>query len=292
MPPLHLFFAVLVFMIWGFNFVVVKVGLEDIPPIFLGFARLFLTSIPAVFFIKKPQAPFKMILLYGLVMFGLQFGLLFVGMKLGVTPALASLLLQLQMFFTVIFGVLFFAEKVHMWQVLGALVSFSGIALVGMNLGSDVTLAGCLLVISAAISWAAGNIISKKIGKINMGSLVIWGSFVAWPPLLALSFLVEGSDKIVMAFERLTWVSGGSVLYITYMSTFIGYGTWSWLLHQHPLGTIAPFVLLVPVFGMLSAVLVLGEPLQSWKISAGVLVISGLCINLLGPRIFRRAIKI
>ncbi len=291
MQLFNIILALLVVIIWGFNFVVIKVGLEEISPLLLGFARFFLTSIPAVFFIKKPSAPFKMVAWYGLVMFALQFSLLFIGMYAGVTPGLASLLLQLQVFFTVLLATLFFREKLHFWQILGALVSFSGIAFVAMNLGGNITLTGFLLVIGAAASWGVGNVISKKIGKVNMVSLVIWGSLIAWPPLLAISFIVEGADKVLYTFQHLTWLSGGAVLYITYLSTLFGFGVWSWLLHHHPLGTIAPFTLLVPIFGILSSVLVLGEPLQSWKVLAAILVIIGLCINLLGPKMFAKASK-
>jgi O-acetylserine/cysteine efflux transporter len=286
MNPFGYILALLVVLVWGFNFVVIKVGLEDISPFLIGFARFFLTSIPAVFFIKRPAAPFKMVVWYGLVMFALQFSLLFIGMYAGVTPGLASLLLQLHVFFTVFLAMLFFGETLHLWQIVGALVSFSGIGLVAMNLGGSLTITGFLLVLGAAASWGAGNVISKKIGKVNMVSLVIWGSLIAWPPLLVISLMVEGTDKVLHTFQHLTWVSGGAVLYITYLSTIFGFGIWSWLLHHHPLGTIAPFTLLVPILAMLSSYLVLGEPLQSWKIFAALLVIAGLCINLLGPRIF------
>jgi O-acetylserine/cysteine efflux transporter len=281
MPLLHLGLTLLVVIIWGFNFVVIREGLETISPLLLGFARFFLTSIPAVFFIKRPGVPFGKVLGYGLVMFALQFTLLFMGMYAGVTPGLASLLLQLQVFFTAILAALFFGEKLRPLQIIGALVSFSGIVLVAMHLSGSITLTGFLLVIAAAASFGAGNVISKKIGKVNMVSLVVWGSLVAWPPLLIISFMVEGADKVLHTFQHLTWLSGGAILYITYLSTLFGFGAWSWLLHHHPLGTIAPFGLLVPVFAILSSVLVLGEPLQPWKIFAALLVIAGLCINLL-----------
>lgn len=287
MQLFHIVLALIVVIIWGFNFVVIKIGLQDISPWLLGFARFFLTSIPAVFFIKRPRIPFRMIAWYGLVMFALQFSLLFWGMYVGVTPGLASLLLQVQVFFTILLALIFFGEKIRIWQIIGALVSFAGIAYVAVNLGGNITLSGLLLVIGAAASWGAGNVISKKIGKVNMVALVIWGSLVAWPPLLIISFMVEGADRVFYTFQHLTWLSGGAVLYITYLSTLVCFGIWSWLLHHYPLGTIAPFTLLVPIFGILSSVIVLNEPLETWKIIAALLVIIGLCINILGPRMLK-----
>lgn len=231
-----------------------------------------------------------MVALYGLIMFALQFACLFVGMFLGVTPGLASLLVQTQVFFTTLLAISFFQEKLHRWQVIGGIIAFLGIGLVAMNIGGSVTLSGFLLVVFSAALWSIGNVISKRIGKVNMFALVIWGSLVAWPPLLAFAYWVEGPEKILYCLQNPSWVSVGSVLYITVLSTLFGYGTWSFLLHHYSLPIVAPFTLLVPIVAMASSVIVLGESLESWKILAGVLVIFGLCINVFGLRIFSKKI--
>jgi O-acetylserine/cysteine efflux transporter len=288
MRPLHFAVALLVIAVWGFNFVAIEVGLQGIPPLLFSFARFFLTSIPAVFFIKRPAVPFKFVIWYGLTMFALQFALLFMGMYAGIAPGLASLLLQLQAFFTILLAVIFLGEKLHPWQLIGAIISFSGIGLVAMHLGGTITLTGFLLVIGAAASWGVGNIISKKIGKVNMISLVVWGSLVAWPPLLLVSWMVGGTDQFFHTFQHLNWQSAGAILYITYLSTLFAFAAWSWLLHHYSLVKIAPFSLMVPVVAIVSSVLVLHEPFQLWNMIAALLIISGLCINLLGPRILNK----
>lgn len=280
----HLILALIVVLIWGLNFVVVDVGLKEIPPLLLGFLRFFLTSIPAVFFIKKPQAPFKIVALYGLVLFAIQFSLLFMGMAAGVTAGLASLLLQLQVFFTLLFAIVFFGEHLNRWSVLGAMTAFSGIALVALNREGSITITGFLLIIAAAAFWGVGNILSKKLGRVNMAAVVIWGSTVAWPPLLLICLLTEeGPRQIYSIIANLSFTAWGAVFYITYLSTLLGFGLWNWLVSHNPLATIAPFTLLVPVVGILSSVILLDEPLQLWKAIAALLVIGGLCINLLGP---------
>ncbi len=285
MRPSHCLLAILIVAIWGFNFVVIQLGLKEVAPLALCCARFFLASIPAVFLVKKPAVPYKIIASYGLIMFALQFSLLFLGMHAGVTAGLASLVLQVQVFFTILFAVLFLNEKPNSWQIIGALVSFTGIAIVGLKLNnSHYSLLGFLLLVTASAFWGAGNLISKKAGKINMFAFVIWGSLFAWPPLLVIAFLVEGGSKIFVNLHHLSWVSLFSILYIVYPTTLFGFGAWNWLLKKYQVTIIAPFTLLVPVFGMLSSFLVLGEPLQLWKIVAAVLVIVGLCINLLMPR--------
>ncbi len=288
MHPLHLLFTLLVIAIWGCNYVVIRAGLESLPPLFLCFARLFLTSIPAIFFIPRPKAPFGLVALYGLTLFALHFGLLFTGMNFGITPALASLVIQLQLFFTALLGFLFFNERISRWQLVGALLAFGGIGLAAKSLGSDMTLAGILLVAGSALSWAFGNVVIKKIGTVNILSLVVWASLIAWPPLLLLSLFVEGSAPLFLQLHTLSWPAIGAILYNTCLSTLFGFGMWSWLINRYPLKIVAPFTLLGPIFAILSSTL-LGESLESWKVVAASLVISGIALNLLGPRLFSRS---
>jgi O-acetylserine/cysteine efflux transporter len=281
----HMALAILVVAIWGFNFVVIKVGLKEISPIQLCAFRFFLAAFPAVFFIKRPAASLRMIVGFGLVMFSLQFALLFSGMYAGTTAGLSSMLLQLQVFFTVLLAVVFLAEKPSIWQIVGALVSFSGIGLVVRNLGGEISIVGLILIVAAAASWGLGNLISKKLGKVDMLALVVWGSLVAWPPLLALSFILEPNSWSSETISHISWLTVGAIGYIVYPSTLLAFAAWSWLLSYYPAATVAPFTLLVPVFGFTASIWVLGEPLFLWKINAAMLVVAGLCINLLGPRI-------
>lgn len=286
MPFSHVLLALSVIAIWGINFVVIQIGLRELPPIFLTFLRFFFAAFPAVFFIKRPQIPFKMLFAYAMLMFTLDFAFLFSGMYAGVSSGIASLTLQTQVFFTAILAMVFLKEKLTLWQILGALVAFCGIGLVAINTGGDVNTLGLLLVEFAALSWAGGNLVSKKIGKVDMFSLVVWGSLVAWPPLLLLSFILEHGKLSVESILNVSWLTIGSVAYLVYPVTLFGFAIWSWLLSRHAASTVAPFTLLVPIFGFSSSALILGEGMQGWKIGAGFLIVSGLVINLYGGKLF------
>lgn len=286
MPFSHVLLALSVIAIWGINFVVIQIGLRELPPIFLTFLRFFFAAFPAVFFIKRPQIPLKMLFAYAMLMFTLDFAFLFSGMYAGVSSGIASLTLQTQVFFTAILAMVFLKEKLTLWQILGALVAFCGIGLVAINTGGDVNTLGLLLVEFAALSWAGGNLVSKKIGKVDMFSLVVWGSLVAWPPLLLLSFILEHGKLSVESILNVSWLTIGSVAYLVYPVTLFGFAIWSWLLSRHAASTVAPFTLLVPIFGFSSSALILGEGMQGWKIGAGFLIVSGLVINLYGGKLF------
>lgn len=291
MPITHLLLVLVVILVWGINFLFVTLSLQEIPPLELCALRFILASIPAIFFIKPPAIPFRMIVLYGLIMFALQFSLLFIGMHAGMTPGIASLIMQVQVFFSIFFAVLFLGEQPSIWQIAGAIVSFIGIGVVALHLDKNISLVGMLCLLSAAATWGVGNLITKKIGSINMFSLVIWGCFIACIPMLLLALILEGPTSMIASYHHLTWVGFSSLLYIVYISTLVGYGVWNWLLSRYPVGAIVPFTLLIPVVGMISSILVFGEPVQLWKITAGLLVILGLYINIFGARLFRTRIQ-
>ena len=288
MHPQHIALAIAVAVIWGFNFVMIKAGLEELPPILLCALRFFFAALPAVFFIRRPSIAFRQVVAFGLVMFALQFTLLFLGMTAGTTAGLASLLLQVQVFFTILLAVMFLHEKPSVWEIFGAIISFSGIGLVAANLGGDISALGMGLIIAAAASWGAGNLISKRLGKIDMLALVIWGSFVAWPPLLLVSFIFEQNFWALESLSGLTWRSAAAIGYNAYPVTLLGFAAWNWLMSHYPAVTVAPFSLLVPVFGFASSAWVVDESIYPWKIGAAVLIIAGLCINLLATRLTAR----
>lgn len=286
MPISHLLLALLVVVIWGVNFLFVSVALNEIPPLLLCAVRFLLTSVPAILFFKLPRGSFKMVALYGLVMFALQFSLLFIGMNAGMPPGMASLIMQVQVFFSMFFAATMLDEKPYSWQLLGALVSFIGIAIVAMHFDQTVTYMGFIFILAAAATWGFGNLMTKKLTHIKTIPLVIWGSFFACFPMFLLSFLVEGLDVIQSTYQDLTWLGMSAVFYIVGASTWIAYVAWTWLVSRYPVGIVVPFTLLVPIVGLICSVIFLGEPLQFWKLLAGILVVGGLCINLLGSRFF------
>lgn len=287
MPFTHVLLALLVVVVWGINFLFAKFALDEMSPLLLCALRFLLASIPAIFFIKPPKVPFMLVATYSLVMFVLQFSLLFLGMHTGMSPGMASLIIQVQVFFSLFFAVVFLKEEPHPLQIVGALVSFTGIGLVALHLDSKMSLTGFLLILGASATWGVGNLITKKLRQANMISVVVWGSFIACIPMLILCLLLEGPASIVATYHHISWLGLGSLFYIVYASTWVGYGVWNWLISRYPVGMVVPYTLLVPVVGVLSSIVVLGEPFQLWKAIAGLLVIFGLMINILSTRLAR-----
>lgn len=287
----HIGLAFLVVAIWGFNFIFIHYALLDLPPLLLCAVRFFFAAIPAIFFVPRPRGSWKLLLGYGLATYAFQFSFLFTGMKVGMAPGLASLVMQMQTFFTLGLAMWIFREKPTLWKVAGALISFLGIVLVGLHSEGDTTLAGLVLTLLAAFSWASGNIFSKKVDAVSPIGLVVWGSLLAAPFLTVISFFVDGPVVIQESLSQVSWLSVMSVAYIVYLSTHVAYSLWGFLLNTYPTAIIAPFPLLVPVFGFLGSTLLLGETFPVWKVWASLLVIFGLVFNLLEAPIRRRLLK-
>lgn len=285
MPFTHVLLALLVAVVWGVNFLFIKLGVDEISPLLLCAIRFTLASLPAIFFIKRPDAPLRLIITYGIVMFALQFAFMFIGMGLGMTPGMASLIIQTQIFFSLILSSIVLRDPPKLWQVIGAFVSFTGIGLIAFHVDKTITVTGFLCLIAAAITWGFGNLITKKVKTDDMISLVVWGSFVAAFPMYALSLMIDGPHSFITTLHTIDWKGILAISYIVYISTWVGYGTWNWLLGRHSISTVVPFTLLVPVISLFCSALFMGEALTAWKLLAAALVISGLVINLAGPRL-------
>ncbi|BBB61388.1 O-acetylserine/cysteine exporter [Undibacterium sp. KW1] len=286
MKPTHILAALIAVITWGINFVVIKIGLQGLPPVLFTASRFIFSALPLVFFVSFPKTSWKWVAAYGMFQFAFQFTLLFCGIKLGFPAGLASLVMQLQAFITMGLAVVIMGEKPLFVQVLGALIALSGMALVAMHLEAQATIIGFLLVVAGAVCWSIANIVTKKIGVVNPLAMVVWGSAIASPPLLLASYMMEGMDAWQVAYAQLNWTSIGAIAYQSYPNTIVGFGIWSWLMRKYPAATIAPFTLLVPVVGMVTASIVLNETLFWWKICAGLLVLGGLACNQFGLRIW------
>ena len=282
MQPKDLLLALVVIIVWGMNFVVIKIGLHEMPPMLLGALRFLLAAFPAVLFIKRPQIPLRWLLAYGLTISLGQFAFLFSAMSVGMPAGLASLVLQSQALFTLLFAVLLLGERFRLTNLFGLLVAAGGLLLIGSQGNGLMTLAGFLLTLCAAAMWALGNIVTRKLGRVNLVGLVVWGSLVPPLPFFALSWLMEGPEVIESALRGFSLDTFLVLAYLAFGATILGYGLWSRLLSRYPASQVAPFSLLVPVVGLTSSALLLDERLSSLQLVGALLVMLGLLLNFCG----------
>lgn len=286
MSPRDIALALLVVLIWGVNFVFIRWGVEAVPPLFLTGLRYLCAAVPAVFFIRRPQVRPVILVVYGLAIGFAQFGLLFSAIKLGMPAGLASLVIQVQAFFTIALALAFLGEKLSRYQALGAVIAIGGIVAIASERFEATALVPLLMVILAAFFWGVANIASKKAGRIDMLSFVVWGSLVPIIPLFGLSLVVEGPTAIVAAMTNIGPRTIFVIAFNGYAATILGFGLWSYLLARYPASLVAPFSLLVPVAGIASAIVLLGETISLLEVLGSGLVLIGLLLNVFGPRLF------
>ncbi len=281
--------ALLVVIAWGFNFVVIRWGLDDIPPMLLGALRFALVAFPAMIWIAPPKIPLRWIFAYGFTISFAQFALLFAGMYLGMPAGLASLVLQAQVLFTLLFAALLLGEPPKLEQWLCLLIALGGLAVLASQGGDgSMTTIGFMLTLGAAAAWGMGNIINRKIGgmgQVNLLGLVVWGALIPPIPFMMLSLWMEGPDLIVSSLVNINLQSILVLVYLAAVATLFGYRVWAGLLTRYQAGVVAPITLLVPVVGLVFAQWMLDETLNSVQLIGIALVMAGLVVNVLGGRL-------
>ena len=301
MNPIYTALAVLVTFIWGVNFTFIAWGLESFPPLMLTALRFFFTAVPLVFFLKPPTFN-RTLLIYAIGTFVMQYAFVFTAMHLGASPGLTALLLQMQIFITVLLAYFILGEAVSRMQVIGMMVGVLGLGVIALNLGGDMPVAGFVCILIAAVGWSFGNIASKqasaqatlkaaqqktatapttvknKTSALSALALVAWGALIACVFLTLSSLIFETDAWQLATFTEASMKSWLSLGFIVYISTLVGFGLWAHLLSQNTASKVMPFALLVPVFGMTTSVVLTGEVVTWWKMLAMILKLSGLLL--------------
>jgi len=260
LPPLHLLLALAVMAVWGTNFVVIKLALAHLPPLTLAALRFAFAFLPLALFVPRPAVPWRNLATYGVLIGAGQFGLLFTAMRADITPGLASLVVQTQAFFTIALSMRLTGERVAPFQIAALVLAAGGLGIIALHTDGSATPLGLALVLGAALCWALGNMTSRAAGPVNMLAYVVWADGATW--------------------AAVAWQAVGN--------TMFGYGAWGWLLGRYPAASVAPLSLLVPVFGLGASALWMGEALPGWKLTAFALVMAGLALGILWPRLAAR----
>lgn len=275
--------ALVVAFVWGLGFVAIKIGVGEMPPFLFSACRFLFAAFPAVFFLKPPKTPARLVVSYGLAIGVAQFSLLFIAIRLGMPAGLSSLLMQTHVIFTVLFAWLAMGERPAPFQIAGVAIAVAGLCVIAGDRLTGGAAGPFLLVVCAAASWAVGNIIGKMAGRVDMLAFTTWSSLVAPPFLIALSLVFEGPEA-VSAMAHPAWRSLVAAAFLGYVATLLGYSLWAHLLSRHPAAVVGPFSLLVPVFGFIASRIAFGEVTSALEYVGAALILLGVAWNVFGGR--------
>jgi O-acetylserine/cysteine efflux transporter len=285
MTPRHTLMALLVVVIWGVNFLAIDFGLEGVPPLLFLAMRFVLVAIPAVFFLKPPKIGWRNILLIGTFLSLLQFAFLYLSLSLGMPPGLASLLHQSQVVLTVIVSAIVLRERPTRRQLIGIIVGMTGLAIVVIGHGQAAPWLPVVILLLGSLSWAIGNVLSRRVKAKASLSLVVWSGLVVPIPAFALSLLIDSPPVVFDAIAHLNWINILSTVYTAVLSSLVGYGIWNHLLARYPTSAVVPFSLLIPIVGIVAAWIAINEQPTLTEMLGGAVMLVGLAIAVL---VFRR----
>ncbi|MFI5709557.1 EamA family transporter [Kribbella sp. NPDC051620] len=287
MNPRHVLLALAAVVVWGVNFVVIEVGLEGFPPLFFSALRFFFAAVPAIFLLGRPRVAWRYVVAVGLALGVAKFGLLFIAMDHGVPAGLASLVLQCQVVFTLLFAIVVLRERPRPAQLAGIAIACFGLGLILVDHQLAAPVGALGLVILAGASWGVANVATRLGKPKDTLRFMVWVSAVAVLPLLVLSLLTEGPSNDLEALRTIDLSGVGALAYLSFASTLFGFGIWGFLLRQYDATTVAPFSLLVPVVGMAAAWLLRGEQVGLQQAIAAALIIGGMACTVVRKRVFR-----
>lgn len=291
------FLAIGIAFIWGFNFVAMKVGIQEIPTLLFVALRATLSCLPWIFFFPRPPVSWALLIGIGICIGMTKFSLLGVGIICGLCGPTASLLLQSQAFFSVILAILFLKERPRMHEIWGMVVAFLGILVIGVHAFGGVTFLGLLAVLGAAFAWGTANILIKIAGTqkesaqdFSMLSLIMWINIVPPLPLLGFTYYTEG-DHIWEILKNASLLSYGAVLYSALISGIIGYALWGYLLKKYPTAIVTPFSMLIPITVTLFTIPLFNDPFTLEEGIGCLFITIGLGINQFYLGIRKRVLK-
>jgi O-acetylserine/cysteine efflux transporter len=288
MRPRDSALAVLVALIWGTNFVAIRTGLDSVPPLLFLAVRFVVVCVPAVFLVRRPELPWRDLALIGLFTSLGQFALMYIALHLGMPPGLSSLVLQAQVLLTVVIAAFWLRERPSLPQRLGVALGGAGLVVIAVGRGLAAPVVPLLVLVLAAVSWAVGNVLTRRAGALTGPSaglgVTVWSGLVVPLPALALSFVIEGPQAIGAALTHVPWSAVLSTAYTAYLSSLLGYGIWNTLLSRHPVARVTPFAMLVPVFGIAAAALAYGERPTVLEAVGGAVLLAGVAVAVLRPR--------
>ena len=278
--------ALAVIVIWGLNFVVMKLGLQTLSPMVLGALRFMCASLPFLLFVRPPAIPWRFVVAYGLAQGLGQFGFLFLGLRLGMTAGMASVVMQTQAFFTLILAVALLGERARAPQWAGLALAFGGLLVIATGHGEgalQMTLAGFVLTLCAAFMWAVSNLVARKAAQVAPGyapfAFVVWSSLVPIVPFWGLAGWLEGWSGVQAQLLAMDGKAVFAVVYLALLATLLAYSLWTRLLQRHAAGRVTPFSLFVPVVGLVAAMQVLGEQPTLWQWLGTAAVLIGMVVN-------------
>lgn len=285
MRPIDVILGFTVALAWGLNFVVIGLGLKEVPPMTLATVRFGLVGIVGAMFVPRPQVSLTTLVSVGGAIGIGQFGVLFIAIDRGMPAGLAGVVIQMQVVLTLGLARLLLKEPLTVRQVLGCGVASLGLVVLAIGTRRATPVEAFVLTCIAAAAWALANLQLRRTPEVNGLSMIVWSSLVSPVPLLALALFLDGPSEVAIGLREIITPGGAAgVVYQSIIATVLGWGIWIQLMSRHSAASVTPFALLVPVVSLCSTAVILGEPITPLIAFGSLTIVSGMAISMTHER--------
>ena len=277
--------AIAVAVIWGVNISFIKISVAEFPPIFLTGLRFLLVALLLIWWVRPPWRQMRMIGILSFAFGGIHFASIFYGLR-GVDVSIVAIFSMLGVPFSVLFARLLLNERFGWKKSCGMGIAFAGVFILLGEPAATASPIHMAVLFMAVIAWGLGNNLVKMIGTVNNFALNAWMGLFASVQLFFASWLLENGQ--LSALQNASVQAWLGLVYVVLMATITGYGLWYYLVGKYDVGRVVPFTLLVPVAGVLTGVLMMGDDLSLSKVIGGGVTLAGVAIIQLR---WRRSLK-
>lgn len=273
--------AVVIPLLWGFNFIVMKFAVTEASPLFLVAIRFFLASVPLLFFVPRPEAPWLSLAAFALLFAIVKFGLLFTAFSLRAPAGVTAVVLQTQAIITVGLSLILFRERPSSRDLVGLVLAGAGLVIVFAGIGDAGALGPLLLVLAAATAWAAANLVNKSVKRADPLGFVVWTSAIATAMIIPIILVIEGPRSVATTLGGLSRWGWAAILYLAYPVSLLGGAIWSRLITRYPSARVTPFALATPAVALIMSAVIYAEPITPTLLLGSAAILLGVTVNTL-----------
>ncbi len=275
--PLHLFLLLFVQVLWGVNFAITRIGLQNFEPVSFIAMRFTLVAVALLPFVGLPRGQsLRRLIPLSITMGSMHFSLIAIGMK-EIEAGTASIAVQLQVPFAAILAHFFLGERLGWRRLAGMAIAFAGVVLIAGEPRLTGNHFALLAVIAASLCWALANVQVKSLGEsLDAVTLNGWIAVLAAPQLLTIAYIMEGDSW--SSLVEAPWQGWAALGYQAVVVAIFSYWIWYAMMRRYPVNVVMPFTLLAPCIAVAAGALMLGEAVTWQMVLGGIATMLGVAI--------------
>ncbi len=272
MSPSHIGLATLIAVLWGLNFIVSKIGVSLMPPMFFAAWRFAVVVLLLLPWLKPLRGQMGRLVWISLTCGALNFGFTLLGLSMTDNVGPVAVTLQVNVPFMLLLAVFFLNEKIGPLRLIGMLMSFAGVVVVSFDPIAFQDPWAVAAVVVGGCSFGVSVILMRRLDGGHPMQVQAWIATISLPFLMAASLITESGQ--LESFVSFDTIAIATILYASIGATIIGHGGMFYLLQRYPVTYMVPTMIAPPIIAVFLGIVINNEPM-TWKIALGGLMTFG-----------------